>query len=151
LPCGAKAESLPLIPKPKGYPMNKITLPFLKYTQQVDIHILQSIIDKVGYIDIISLYEDQDKSIFIYLKIKTLEKHKWVQPIGATTIITLDNTEYVFLGFLGEIGFKNEIDIIRNLIATQKNSMLAGKLVPVPAQDDKRSDFYFEWNEPETI
>lgn len=76
--------------------MNKITHPFFKFTQQVDNHILQSIFDKAGYIDIISLYEDQTKSIVIFLKIKTLEKHKWVQPIGATNIITLDNTDYVF-------------------------------------------------------
>jgi hypothetical protein len=68
-----------------------------------------------------------------------------VQPIGVTTIVTIDNTEYIYLGFLMEHNFEKESDIIRNFITTQKKSIITGKLVPVP--EDKLGDFYFEWLE----
>jgi hypothetical protein len=132
-------------PKPKDYPMNKITLPFLHFGSQVNKPILQAIIDKNSHIDVIGLDDDHSKRIFIYLKIKTIEKNKWVQPIGVTTIVTIDNTEYIYLGFLMEHNFEKESDIIRNFITTQKKSIITGKLVPVP--EDKLGDFYFEWLE----
>jgi hypothetical protein len=127
-------------------------LTFIYNHHEIDVRTLRPIIDVDGYIDVIAMVLNMSifKTVFILIKEDDIKSRtKWKAPADRMAVETINGINYFELGSLINLDFGKEVDKTHDFIATQKNSIITGKLVP--ALDDKQADFYFEWNEPETI